>query len=79
MKKTRGRKSCETVSLSDFFSFLGLNTHFRAGRYENKEKRLFYFGLRILLPNQIQLLKIENKKIQNRLALLCSELPYCQI
>jgi hypothetical protein len=37
-------------------------THFRIGRHENKEKRLFYFGLRILLAIQIQLLKIENPK-----------------
>jgi hypothetical protein len=29
-------------------------THFRAGRHENKEKRLFYFDLRILMPIQIK-------------------------
>jgi hypothetical protein len=33
------------------------------GRHENKEKLRFYFGLRILLPIQIQLLDIENPKI----------------
>jgi hypothetical protein len=43
-------------------------THFRAGRLENKEKRLFYFGLSILLAIQIQLLEIENpKKSKNQL------------
>jgi hypothetical protein len=31
---------------------------------ENIEKRLFYFGLRIRLPIQIQLLEIETRKIQ---------------
>jgi hypothetical protein len=35
---------------------------FRAGRHENKEKRLFYFDLKILLQIQIQLLDIENLK-----------------
>jgi hypothetical protein len=39
-------------------------THFRAGRQENKEKRLFYFGMRILFPIQIQLLDIGNPKNQ---------------
>jgi hypothetical protein len=33
---------------------------FRTGRHQNKEKLLFYFGLRILLPIQIQQLDIEN-------------------
>jgi hypothetical protein len=42
--------------------FWALKTHFRIGRHENKEKRLFYFGLRILLPIQIQLLETENPK-----------------
>jgi hypothetical protein len=41
---------------------LASKTDFRKGRHENKEKRLFYFGLRILLPIQIQLLEIENPK-----------------
>jgi hypothetical protein len=38
---------------------------FPAGRYENKEKSLFYFDLRILLPIEIQLLDtgIENPKL----------------
>jgi hypothetical protein len=34
-----------------------------AGSHENKEKRLSCFGLRLLLPVQIQLLEIENPKI----------------
>jgi hypothetical protein len=43
------------------FPFFGpKKTHFGAGRHENKEKRLFYFGRSILLPIQIQLLDIEN-------------------
>jgi hypothetical protein len=46
----------------NFSLFWAKKTLFRAGRHENKEKRLFYFGLRILLPIQIQLLEIENKK-----------------
>jgi hypothetical protein len=33
--------------------------NFRAVRHENKEKRLFYFGL---LPIQIQLFDVENPK-----------------
>jgi hypothetical protein len=33
------------------------------GRHENNEKRLFFFGLRILLPIHNQLLEIENPKI----------------
>jgi hypothetical protein len=40
-------------------------TLFRAGKHENKEKRLFFFGLRILLPIQIQLLDIENPIIDS--------------
>jgi hypothetical protein len=39
-----------------------LKHHFPIGRHDNKEKRLFYFGLRIRLPIQIQLLNIENPK-----------------
>jgi hypothetical protein len=39
--------------------------HFRAGKRKKKEKRLYYFGVRSLVPIQIQLLDIENsKKIQ---------------
>jgi hypothetical protein len=41
---------------------LGPKSHFRIGRLDNKEKRLFYFGLMILLPIQIQVLEIENTK-----------------
>jgi hypothetical protein len=39
--------------------FWAQKTNFRTGRHENKEKRLFYFGL---LPMKIQLWKIENPK-----------------
>jgi hypothetical protein len=42
---------------------LGAKKHFRAGRHENKENPLFYFGLRILVPIKIPLLDIENPKI----------------
>jgi hypothetical protein len=35
---------------------------FWAERHENKDKRSSYFGHRILLPIQIQLLDIENPK-----------------
>jgi hypothetical protein len=48
--------------LVDFLFFGPKKTRFQAGRHENKEKRLFYFGLRILLPIQIQLLDIVNPK-----------------
>jgi hypothetical protein len=51
-----------------FSLFRSLKTHFRAGRHENKEKRLFYFGLKILLPIQIQFLEIENQKILIKLS-----------
>jgi hypothetical protein len=45
------------------FSLFGpQKTHYWAGRHESKEKCIFYFGLRILLPIQIQLLDIENPK-----------------
>jgi hypothetical protein len=45
------------------FSLFGAQkTHFQAGRHEIEEKRLFYFGLRILSPIQIKLLDMENKK-----------------
>jgi hypothetical protein len=54
------KKKLRTL-LCDFFSFLGpKRTHFHIRGHENKEKHLFYFGLRIPLPIQIQLL--ENKK-----------------
>jgi hypothetical protein len=55
--------------LSDFFGTL--KTHGRAGRHENKVKRIFYFGLRILWLILAQLLEIEslkNSKIYS---------PYC--
>jgi hypothetical protein len=57
-------KNCWTL-FSEFSSILGPKTHFREGRHENKEKRFFYLGFRILLLIQIQLLEIENpnKKI----------------
>jgi hypothetical protein len=42
--------------------FWAPNTHFWAGRHQNKEKHLFYFGLQMLLLIQIQLLDIENPK-----------------
>jgi hypothetical protein len=45
-----------------FGLFWAQKTHFRTSRQENKEKRLLYFGLRIILPIQIQLLDIENTK-----------------
>jgi hypothetical protein len=44
---------------SDFFSTKQLFPH---RNKDNKEKRLFYFGLRVLLPIQIQLLLIGNLK-----------------
>jgi hypothetical protein len=45
-----------------FSLFWASKTHLRIGRcaYANKEKRLFYFGLGIILPIQIQLQEIEN-------------------
>jgi hypothetical protein len=48
--------------LVNFSPFWALKTHFQVGRHENKVIRHFYFGLRILLPIQIQLLEIENPK-----------------
>jgi hypothetical protein len=45
-----------------FSLFCAPNTHFWAGRHENKEKRTYYFGLRILLPIKIQVLDVENPK-----------------
>jgi hypothetical protein len=42
--------------------FWAQKTHFQAGRSKNKENRLLYFGLRILLTTQVQLLDIEKKK-----------------
>jgi hypothetical protein len=44
--------------------FLGQKSHFRTGRHAIKETHLFYIGLRIILPIQIQLLDIKNPKIQ---------------
>jgi hypothetical protein len=41
---------------------LGPKNSFLIGRHENKEKRKIYFGLRIPLPKQIQLLEIEDPK-----------------
>jgi hypothetical protein len=56
---------------------LGPNTPFRIGLHENKEKHLFYFGLKILLSIQIQfLLEIENPK--NRLPIVDSRHPIAQ-
>jgi hypothetical protein len=61
------KASCTYFPLEKSGSFyhlaVDLKTHFRAGRHENKEKRRFYFGLRILLPIQIQLLEIEIQKL----------------
>jgi hypothetical protein len=54
--------------LMNFSLFWAQKAYFRAERYENKEKCIFYFGLRILLSVQIQLLDIENPKIDS---------PYC--
>jgi hypothetical protein len=45
-----------------FSLFWAKETHLRTGRHANKEKRLCNFGVRILLPIQIQLLDIENPK-----------------
>jgi hypothetical protein len=49
---------------------VGPKTHFWALRHE-KEKRIYYVGLRIILPIQIQLLNIENPK-KSKIAS-----PYC--
>jgi phosphatidylserine decarboxylase len=65
VKMTHLKKITFLAPFSDFFSlFLVPKTRFRIGRHENKEKRLFYFGLRILLLLQIQLLDFENRKCQ---------------
>jgi hypothetical protein len=48
-----------------FSLFWAPETHFRIGRQENKDKHVFFFGLRIVLPIQIQLFEIENK-IKNK-------------
>jgi hypothetical protein len=45
-----------------FLLFGAPKTDFRIKRYENKEARLCYFDLRILLPIQMQLVEIENPK-----------------
>jgi hypothetical protein len=55
------KKNCLTL-LYNFSIFWAPKTHFRAERHENKEKHLFYFGLGILLPIQIQFLDIQNPK-----------------
>jgi hypothetical protein len=47
-------------------------THFRAGRHENKEKRLIYCDLIIFLPIQIQFLEIGNLKKNPKI-----DSPYC--
>jgi hypothetical protein len=45
------------------FTYLwAANTPFFIGRHENKENRSCYFGLRIFLTIQIQLLEIESPK-----------------
>jgi hypothetical protein len=46
----------------NFSLFWTQKTNFQVGRHANKEKHLLYFGLRILLPIQIQLLDIKNPK-----------------
>jgi hypothetical protein len=56
------KKKTYLAFLTDIFLFCAPKTHFCIGRHENKEKCRFYFGLRILLPMQIQLLEIENPK-----------------
>jgi hypothetical protein len=47
------KKTTFLTLFSDFFSFLTQKTHFRkeAGRDENKEKWLFYFGFRIFFAS----------------------------
>jgi hypothetical protein len=59
-------KILDFIGTLNFFSencILALTTDFRAGRNGNKEKYLFYFVLRVLLPIKIQMLGIENPKI----------------
>jgi hypothetical protein len=46
--------------LVNFSPFWAQKTHFRVGRHEHKEKRLLYFGFRILFLIHIQMLDIEN-------------------
>jgi hypothetical protein len=60
---THWKKKIVGPYLVTFSLFWAPKTHFHVGRHENKEKRLFYFGLRIFLPIQIQLKEIENPKI----------------
>jgi hypothetical protein len=48
--------------LSPFLFFGPQKTHSRVRRHENTGKHLFYFGLRIIVLIQIQLLEIENPK-----------------
>jgi hypothetical protein len=57
--------------IENFSLFWAQKTYFRTGRHKNKENRLFYFGLRILLPIQLQLLDIENPKNPK------IDAPYC--
>jgi hypothetical protein len=62
------KKNC--LTLFSEFSHFKPKTHFRAGRDENKEKRLFYTGLRMLLSIQNQWLDTgienpENPKIDS--------------
>jgi hypothetical protein len=65
------KKICNITFGGSYCSYKGKQLHFeisvkfrifRIGRHENKKKHLFYFGFRILLPIQIQLLEIENLK-----------------
>jgi hypothetical protein len=56
------------IYLGTFSLFWAQKTHLRIAIHEYKEKRLFYFGLIILLSIQIQLWDIENPKIDS---------PYC--
>jgi hypothetical protein len=52
--------SLTLITVGHFSLFWPQKIHFQEGRHENKETRLYYFGLRILLPIIIQLLEIEN-------------------
>jgi hypothetical protein len=55
----------------------GLVTHFRRGRHKNK-KHLFYFGLIIPLPIQIQLLDNENPR-KTKIDSLCTAETHLRI
>jgi hypothetical protein len=50
--------------LVTFSLFWALKTHFRIGRHVKKEKRLFYFCLRILLQSKFSSRKLKIQKIQ---------------